>query len=253
MNCQAARFALWPNPKAAASSEAAEALRHLSECPGCQRFFAVQARLGARLKRLAQSQLAPLHTRHAVQAALLAEPLAAVRHRRWSRGRVAVLAGMAAAAAAGLMFVRPPLSTTDRLARPLVAEAMRDMPAESHAGFDHQSLSRWFADRLGHPVFVMEMPGAHLIGGYVTRRIGGVPSPVMRYRADGMEVTYLVVPGGRLMDRTVAAGEVMSLRSRGLEVLIWGEPSGAHVMVAPMPREELKAIAEECVRQMRAA
>ena len=245
--CDQARLALWPQPGAGVDSpEAAAALAHYTECAPCRAFFTTQGRLASRLHRLARAQRAPRGLRDRVHAGL-----ETTRRRRWAP-RVVTLVGLAAAAVALLLLVGPPMGTTDRLAQPFVQEALRDAPDESTAGLDRAGMARWFAEQLGHEIFVMEMPDAELMGGYVTR-VGDVPSAVLRYRMHGVRLTYVVVPGERVMDRPVADGEVIALASRGLEVLIWGEPGAAHVVVAPMPREALMAIAEECRRQMRAA
>lgn len=175
----------------------------------------------------------------------------AAGRRQWRRS-VAALAGLAAAAVALLLVVGPPMGSTDHLARPFVEEALRDMPDESPAGADPAAMARWFAEQMGREIPVMDIPGAELMGGRITR-VGNVQSAALRYRMHGLPLTYIVVPGEQVMDQTVADGEVIALASRGLEVVIWGEPGAAHVVVAPMPREELKAIAEECRRQMRAA
>lgn len=245
--CDQARLALWPQPGAGVDSpEAAAALAHYTECAPCRAFFTTQGRLASRLHRLARAQRAPRGLRDRVHAGL-----ETTRRRRWAP-RVVTLGGLAAAAVALLLLVGPPMGTTDRLAQPFVQEALRDAPDESTAGLDRAGMARWFAEQLGREIFVMEMPDAELMGGYVTR-VGDVPSAVLRYRMHGVRLTYVVVPGERVMDRPVADGEVIALASRGLEVLIWGEPGAAHVVVAPMPREALMAIAEECRRQMRAA
>ena len=253
MTCEEVRLALWPNPRGQASApDAVAALSHYAGCLACQRFFAAQGRLGNRLRRLAVAPSAPRGLRDRVHASLgipRANPFAA---RRWRRRSALVVAGLAAAAVALFLLVGPPMGTTDRLAQPFVDEALRDAPEQSPAGLDRAGMARWFAVQLGHEVFVMEMPDAELMGRYVTR-VGDVPSAVLRYRMHGLPLTYVVVPGERVMDRRVTDGEVIALASRGLEVLIWGEPGAAHVVVAPMPRETLRAIAEECRRQMRAA
>lgn len=245
--CDEARLALWPQPGAGVDSpEAAAALAHYTECAPCRAFFATQGRLASRLHGLARAQRAPSGLRDRVRAGL-----ETTRRRRWAPG-VMTLVGLAAAAVALRLLVGPPMGTTDRLAQPFVQEALRDAPDESTARLDRAGMARWFAEQLGREIFVMEMPDAELMGGYVTR-VGDVPSAVLRYRMHGVRLTYVVVPGERVMDRPVADGEVIALASRGLEVLIWGEPGAAHVVVAAMPREALMAIAEECRRQMRAA
>lgn len=251
--CDEARLALWPQPGAGGDSpEAAAALAHYTECAPCRAFFTTQGRLASRLHRVARAQRAPRGLRDRVHASLGLSQADRFAGRRWRRRSFSALVGLAAAAVALLLLVGPPMGTTDRLAQPFVQEALRDAPDESTAGLDHAGMARWFAEQLGREIFVMEMPDAELMGGYVTR-VGDVPSAVLRYRMHGVRLTYIVVPGERVMDRPVADGEVIALASRGLEVLIWGEPGAAHVVVAPMPREALIAIAEECRRQMRAA
>lgn len=253
MTCEEVRLALWPDPRRQANApDAAAPLSHYNGCPACQRFFAAQGRLGTRLRRLAAAPSAPRGLRERVLVAIGMSGPGRLAGGRWRRRNAVVLGGLAAAAVALLVLVGQPMSTTDRLAQPFVEEARRGAPDQSPAGLGRAGMARWFAEQLGQEVFVMEMPDAELMGGYVTR-VGNVPSAVLRYRMHGVPLTYVVVPGERILDRPVADGEVIAMASQGLEVLIWGEPGAAHVVVASMPREALRAIAEECRRQMRAA
>lgn len=250
LTCDEARLLLWPGPgSGSAGTEASAALAHYRDCADCQRFFATQDRLGRRLRELARVQRAPRGLSDRVQAALASDELEVRRRGRQRTRRAAVLVGLAAAAALVLVLVRPP-GSTDRLAQPFVEEALRDMPAEAPVGADLDQTERWFAERLGREIPVMEIPEATLMGGRITR-VGEVPSAALRYQMDGTPLTYVVVPGQRVMDRPIEDGEVIAVASRGLEVVIWGEPGATHVVVASLPREKLKAIAEECRRKLR--
>lgn len=227
-----------------------EAFDHYTQCPACQSFFAQQRELRERLKRAGQSIVAPRELRERVYAELAAARVAAASRRR-RRSAFWAVAAAAAAVAAWLLFYHPAPSA-ERLAQPFVEEVLREMPEGIVAEADPRNLARWFAERLGHAVPVLEIPGAELVGGRVAY-IDGVRSAALHYRSWGMPLIYFVVPGTSLMGREIPEDEVMTLSSRGFEVVVWREPGAVHAVAAPLGRSELMAIAEECRRKLRGA
>lgn len=250
-SCEETRLALWPEPgPRRPSAEVCEAFDHYTQCEACQKFFALQRELKERLKRAGQATVAPRELRERVYAALTATRVAEVSRRR-RRTALWALAGAAAAMAGWLLFHRPAPSA-ERMAQPFVEELLREMPEGIVSELDPRNLARWFAERLGHAVPVLEIPGAQLVGGRIAY-IDGVRSAALHYRSWGMPLIYFVVPGTSLMGREIAEEEVVTLSSRGFEVVVWREPGAVHAVAAPLERSELVAIAQECRRKLRGA
>lgn len=251
MTCQEARLALWPEPgPRAASPEVSEAFAHYAACADCQHFFAVQADLRARVRRVGQSQRAPRELRERVYSALAAERVAQTDRRRRRRVGTLALGALAAAAVVLLVVLGRPAMTPDRLARPFVEEVLRDVPEGIVTAATPERLAMWFAEHIGHAVPVLDIPGAELTGGRIAY-LGGVRSAAVHYRMHGLPLIYFIVPGQRLLGRTIADGDVVTPAAQGFEVVIWGEPGAVHAVAAPMRRDELLAIAEECRRKLR--
>lgn len=252
-SCEETRLALWPEPgPRRPSAELCEAFDHYTQCQACQNFFALQRELKERLKRAGQAAVAPRDLRERVYAQLAAARTAeAARRRRLTA--LGAIAGAAAAAVAALVFYfyRPALPP-ERLAQPFVDELLREIPEGGVAEPDAGNLARWFAERLGHAVPVLEIPGAELVGGRIAY-IDGVRSAALHYRSWGVPLIYFVVPGTSLMGREISEEEMITLSSRGFEVVVWREPGAVHAVAAPVGRSELTAIAEECRRRLRGA
>ncbi len=252
-SCEEARLALWPEPgPRRPAAELCEAFDHYTQCPACQNFFALQRELKERLRRAGQATVAPRELRERIYAELAAARVTeAARRRRLTTLWAAVGAVAAAATVAWLVFHQPAPSP-ERLAQPFVEELLTEIPeggvAEANAG----NLARWFAERLGHAIPVLEIPEAELVGGRIAY-IDGVRSAALHYRSWGMPLIYFVVPGTSLMGRKLSEEQVVTLSSRGFEVVVWREPGAVHALAAPLGRSELVAIAQECRRKLREA
>ncbi len=250
-SCEETRLALWPEPgPRRPSAELCAAFDHYTQCQACQNFFALQRELKERLKRAGRATVAPRELREQVYAELAAARVAEVSRRRRLTALGAV-AGGAAAVVAWLLFYQPAPSA-ERLAQPFVDEVLREMPQGMVAQADSRILARWFAERLGHAVPVLDIPGAELVGGRIAY-IEGVRSAALHYRAWGMPLIYFVVPGTSLLGREISEDELVILSSRGFEVVVWREPEALHAVAASLQRSELMAIADECRRKLRGA
>jgi anti-sigma factor RsiW len=226
-----------------------EAFDHYTQCQACQQFFALQRELRERLKRAGQATLAPRELRDRVYAGLAAARVAEASRRR--RSTAWLVAGLVAAAAGWFWFYQSAPSA-EKMAQPFVEEVLREMPEGMVAEADSRKLARWFAERLGHGVPVLEIPGAELVGGRIAY-IGGVRSAALHYRSWGMPLIYFVVPATSLLGKELSEDRVVTFSSRGFEVVLWREPGALHAVAAPLGRSELVAIAEECRRKLRGA
>lgn len=249
-SCEETRLALWPEPgPRRPSAEACEAFDHYSQCESCQKFFALQRELGERLNRAGQALAAPRELRERVYAELAAARVSeAPRPSRWRWPAMA--AGTLATAAGLFWWFGRPAPSLEGLAQPFVEEALRDLSGEALSNPDPQQLVLWFAERVGHAVPVLDIPGAVLTGGNVAH-IDGARAAALHYRSQGVPLIYFVVPGTSVMSRNVPENEMVTLSSRGFQVVLWREPGAVHVVAAPLGRSELVAIAQECRKKLR--
>lgn len=247
MRCEDVRQALWPQPgPRPVSAGLTEAFEHYSACADCQAFFRVQEALGRRLGRLAEVR-APLGLDQRIQESLAEHEsdLTVRRRTRWLAGTGTVL--VAAAAAITLMLARP--SVPAEVAQPLVAEArigleVTDAIASSNPG----EVSSWLESQVGYEVTVPDITDALLLGGRVAE-LGGSKSAAIVYLFHGMPVSYFALPTNDVMGKPIRSEKVIPITSDGYEVALWSEQGSARAVVAPMPREEVVQLAEECRRK----
>lgn len=244
MRCEESRLELWPKPgPRATSAESAEALAHYAACVACQQFFRTEADLSARLRRLAATP-APARLRARILATLDAESVTATARRRarWFAGTGAVL--LAAAAAIALLVGPGPEPAT--IASPLVQHARVPLDeAQSITSSNVDDVERWFAETMGHPVAVLNITDAYLVGGRVAT-LDGSRAAVVVYLYHGMPLTYFALPTNDVMGVPVRGDQVMATSVDGYEVALWTEDGKARAVVAPMPRAEVMDVAKEC-------
>jgi anti-sigma factor RsiW len=237
--CEEARRLLWPDP---ANPASATARAHFDRCPDCQRFFALDRELEARLARLPRSE-APPELRTRVAAAIARERRRRAT-RRWTA--VAVLATAAVLALATGLRMRPPVP---RIAPPFVARVTEPRAAVmTLASANAAEVETWLAERLGAPVTVPGIAEATLMGGGMTD-VAGHPAAVAFYEMHGMPLTYFALREIRLDDQELGIADMLTDGDQGYEVAVWRETDGLRAVAAPMPRETVRQVADECRRR----
>ena len=249
MRCEDVRLALWPEPGPRPVEQAlAEAFEHYARCDACQRFFQVQRSLDQRLGRLARARSVPAGLRERVRSAITDEAVISIAHRRawWLTGAGTAL--LAAAAALVLVLTRP--SMPPHVAQPLVAEARAglDDGGAVFTSSDVEQVEAWLENHVGYPVVVPEITDALLKGGRIAE-IGGTKGAAVVYLMHGRPISYFALASNQVMGRPVRGDRVIPVSSDGYEVALWSERGFARAIVAPMPRSDVVAIAEECRRK----
>lgn len=235
--CDRAREALWPDPAGAAQPEARA---HFEACPECQQFFRVQAALSDRLDRLDRVG-APATLR----ARLRGSAVGRKPRRRPLRAGLSVLA-LAAVAVLAVILGRRGTGDMD-LAMPFATEARREMAAgEMFRSSDPTAVATWLADEIGRPVLIPDITGASVAGGRVVD-MDGMRTAAVLYEMHGMPLTYFDVPAHHMAGRDLS--NETGIRMAGVEgyvVAVWSERQGVRAVAAPMPEEDMRAVAEEC-------
>ncbi len=243
MRCDQVRELLWPDPRPRPGPAGmAEALDHYGQCAACQGYFRREAELVRRLGRLA-TVTAPAGLRARIAAAL--ETARPARGRRWA---VAGVSAALAAAALGLVVLRP-TSVPPEATRPLVVEARVGLDEAAMASSDLAQIEAWLAERLGYRVVVPDITDATPVGARIAT-LGGASIPMAVYvYANGMPLSYFALPSGELMGVPVPGRDVLAVSSNGHQVALWTEQGLVRAVVAPMHREALIEIARECQRK----
>ena len=249
MRCEDVRLALWPEPGPRPVEQAlAEAFEHYARCDACQRFFQVQRSLDQRLGRLARAASVPAGLRERVRSAITHEAVISIARRRawWLTGAGTAMLG--AAAALVLVLTRP--SMPANVAQPLVAAARAglDDGGTVFTSSDVEQVEAWLENHVGYPVVVPEITDALLKGGRVAE-IGGTKGAAVVYLMHGRPLSYFALASNQVMGRPVRGDRVIPVSSDGYEVALWSERGFARAIVAPMPRSDVVAIAEECRRK----
>jgi anti-sigma factor RsiW len=244
MRCDEARQTLGPDPEApSTSAELAEALRHYAGCPECRRFYLLHEALARHTRRLAAARQAPPALRAQLRDRLDRED-ARLRRRR----RLPILAAgssvMAAAAALLLFAVLP--DSARRAAQPLAQEARIGLARpDAITSSDTAVLRRWLDVRVGYVVEIPAIADAELKGATLTQ-VDGVRGVAVVYEYHGMPLTYFDLPSDAPFSRWVPDGSVRSVADGGYELALWTDRGGARAVAAPMPRQELVRVANEC-------
>lgn len=235
--CDRAREALWPDP--AAGPTPSDARAHYEACRACQRFFAVQARLGRRLAHLPRP-VTPGHLEARVRGTLATARPGRRLHRVLGLG-----GGLGLAAAAALALAVGLQDGLPAHVRSLAVEVGRARVAV--AAGDVRTVEQWLSRQLGHQLEVPAITNARIRGVRLVD-LDGRPAAAVVYEMHGLPLTWFALPGtSRLDGETIGPGaEIRTYTSDGYEIAIWGEREGARAVAAPMPRDEVLAVATEC-------
>ncbi len=151
-----------------------------------------------------------------------------------------------ATAAAVILLATTQLPRGNALALPLVEAARSQLAQTTMFETGHiRAAESWLEREIGYPVLVPDIPEAVLVGARVSD-VGGQRSAIVVYLSRGMPVTYFALPTGQVMGRPVHDRGVISGASDGYEVALWTEQGRTRAIVAPMSRQEVIEIANEC-------
>ena len=88
--------------------------------------------------------------------------------------------------------------------------------------------------------------GAVLVGARVASFGEGEKSAAVVYLSRGMPVTYFALPSDMVLGKRLRSDRVTAATADGYEVALWTEKGRARAIAAPMSRDEVVQIAEEC-------
>ena len=214
---------------------------------------AIDLRLVARLRQIADTQRAPQHLRDRVFAAIAGEHFAEKgRGIRWDL--IAAATGgafLSAAAALALWLAVPTTPPARQQAQSWVDIALNQVTGAGVMKTDQPaSLRSWFESQVNYTVDVPNIPDANLRGGRLAY-LGGVQGVAVEYEIGGQDLTYLMVPEGNVLDMLVEQGDTLvAWSSRGYQIVMWKQGGGTRALVGSLPRKEISDIADHCRRTM---
>lgn len=214
---------------------------------------AIDLRLVARLRQIADTQRAPQHLRDRVFAAIAGEHFAEKgRGIRWDLIAAATGGAFLSAAAALALWLAVPTTPP----APQQAESWVDIALNQVTGAgvmktnQPASLRSWFESQVNYTVDVPNIPTANLRGGRLAY-LGGVQGVAVEYEIGGQDLTYLMVPEGNVLDMLVEQGDTLvAWSSRGYQIVMWKQGGGTRALVGSLPRKEISDIADHCRRTM---
>jgi anti-sigma factor RsiW len=254
MTCGRTRRLLWPGARPrTASAEVIEAQRHLEACSVCQQFMREMLALGDAIHDAAAREYAPPDVRGRLFGAIArartgTQQTTSGRHRRvqWLAAAVVLLIGLAG------------VVTADRLLRDATADPItaivedhaRALSESRIASRDLADITRWLASQLHFAMYVPVLTGAELRGARLCV-LDGQRGAVVEYEADGVTLSYFVVPYGVEPAAGATPGRFDRSRRAGYQVVSWRERGFLHAMVGNLPESRLTAFAKACVEQAR--
>lgn len=214
---------------------------------------AIDLRLVARLRQIADTQRAPQHLRDRVFAAIAGEHFAEKRRGiRWDL--IAAATGgafLSAAAALALWLAVPTTPPAPQQAESWVDIALNQVTGAGVMKTDQPaSLKSWFESQVNYTVDVPNIPAANLRGGRLAY-LGGVQGVAVEYEIGGQDLTYLMVPEGNVLNMLVEQGDTLvAWSSRGYQIVMWKQGGGTRALVGSLPTKEISDIADHCRRTM---
>ena len=214
---------------------------------------AIDLRLTARLRRIADTQRAPQYLRDRVFARIAAEHFAERRRGiRWDL--IAAATGgalLSAAAALAIWLAVPTAPPAQQQAESWVDLALNQATGAAIMETDQPAFLRsWFESQVDYTVDVPDIPDANLRGGRLAY-LGGVQGVAVEYEIAGQDLTYLMVPNGNVLDMLAEQGDTLvAWSSRGYQIVMWKQGGGTRALVGPLPRKEISDIADHCRRTM---
>ncbi|NIM51858.1 MAG: hypothetical protein GTO22_21870 [Gemmatimonadales bacterium] len=207
-------------------------------------YFDYHPALGRRLERLAATaRMAPPHLKDRIREALAQE---AARLSRRRRLRFFAGGGATVAAAAVMVFALLGAPAQDPLAQPLAREAGIGLAkAAAIESSDTLALAAWLESEVGYRVDIPAITDAELVGATVAD-LGSVKGAAVVYDYHGAALTYFALPVGDVMGLPVPSDTLTTAAAGGYQVALWTEHGAARAVAAPMPRQAVLQVAEEC-------
>ncbi len=224
-----------------------EARLHLVECGQCQMFQKEEERLRAELKKLANSEQAPVALRRRISG-MVERPNASKRRdlRRWMAAAAAVV--LLAGATAGILWDRYTPSP-ERLAQAFVADYLQYLPGREQIAADSpQQAEEWLQGRVDFPVHVPTVPGAALKTARICD-ISGRKAALLQYHHNdsNTSISIFVAAEPRAYEREKMQVNVET-SGHGVRSVLWCHRGLVYDVVATLNDSSMQQIAE-AIRQ----
>ncbi len=247
VKCHDARLTLVkePNEQSVRSDLQIAAVEHWQGCPECRRVLGVQWELARRVRRAGRAVGSPARVSERVAASVAIEhaPVPAVKALRRVAGVVVVLA------AASIAFFVATGPDESPLA-PQLVQLVQTPPAPENVKLTSNvgDLERWLQSQLGYAVHVPPIANAVPTAGRVLAGIGRAPAAAVSYDLAGGTLTYVALP--REDEDAIRIPDTVETTTSpgGYHVATWLEFGERRAIVTTLPRDQVRAIAEECRR-----
>ena len=207
-------------------------------------------RLAGRLRRIAETQRAPLRLREQVFADLAADQ-PGTRHRfRWDLLAAGFGGALISAAAALTIWLATPNPTRAGADTPWLDIALNQVTGDAtFLTNEPTALRTWLEARVSHDIDVPAIPNAKLKGGRLAY-IAGIRGAAVEYTLNDVPLTYVMIPNDVINMFAEAGDSVVIWSVRGQRIVMWSQGGDTRALVAAIPRDELLEIAEHCRRTM---
>ncbi len=222
---------------------------HLAECGDCREFIRENERLRASVRKLADSERAPLALRENLENILKGRRgTKGSPRRRWTAAAAAVV--FLALAGYGVRWYSSQQSRDpDRLAQEFIRDHLHYLPGrEQIVSASPQEVEKWFQGQVDFPVSVPQVPGAALEDARICT-IAGRKAALLHYRhePDDTLVSLFVAEGpGPARQPQTAPG--FTVARRGCNAALWFRHGLVYALVGVLGEEPLNQMAAS-VRQ----
>lgn len=239
--CEDVRERLWPLDELRAVVEGeGDARAHLEGCSDCQAFFRRDGALTSRLRSVEPGAQAPAEFRERLMAALAQAEMAQPGERAWP-GRLSRAAPLIAVAATMLIAALGLLRLAPQSLDALYVEAYQEGDPEEMVLWapEGDQAYEFFMRELGLPVTPVIFAEGRVKRAVICL-IEGRRTAVIEYELDGHTVAHYRSP----IASEDGGGAMHSATEDGVCVVRWSDGEFEHALVADIPEEELRVIAE---------
>jgi anti-sigma factor RsiW len=133
-----------------------------------------------------------------------------------------------------------------------IAAALADLTTVAEIpSSDASRVENWLEAQMGYAVRVPRILDAALEGGRVVTA-NGTEVAAVNYRLRGQPLTYLAMTTARVMGRRIEEDRIETMSLEGFSLAAWTEQGSARILMAPIPEQEVVAVARECKREAEA-